>query len=238
MKRMNMKMMLAVLAAVAIWMAAFPAFAETKIAVSGTGETQISADTAIVSLGVSARNQDVLKAQQKVNEVIAEIRKALMDQGVEEECINTDYMNIYAIYDYSDGMEEVSAYNANSTLAIKATDLENVGMLIDTAFAAGANMLNGISFSASDTEAAQEESLKKAVEEAKKKAEVLAEASGLTITGMEIVSEGNVFSYDNSVGNFSAKRMEEEMDIGAGGTVVQAAKLIVTATVNITFTAE
>ena len=237
MKRMNMKMMLAVLAAAAVWMAAFPAFAETKISVSGTGETQISADTAIVSLGVSARNQDVLKAQQKVNEVIAEIRKALMDQGVEEDCINTDYMNIYAIYDYSNEMEEVSAYNANSTLAIKATELENVGLLIDTAFAAGANMLNGISFSASDTEAAQEESLKKAVEEAKKKAEVLAEASGLTITGMEIVSEGNVFSYDNSVGNFSAKRMEA-MDAGAGGTVVQAAKLIVTATVNITFTAE
>ncbi len=233
----RMKMMMAFLAAAAVWMTAFPAAAETKITVNGTGETQISADTAVVSLGVSARDRDVLAAQQKVNEAIAEIRKALTEHDVEEECINTDYMNIYAIYDYSEGTEQVSAYSANSTLAIKVTDLENVGMLIDVAFAAGANMLNGISFSAADTEEAQEESLKKAVEEAKKKAEVLAEASGLNITGMEIISEGNVFSYDNSVGNFSAKRLETA-DVAAGGTVVQAAKLIVTATVNITFTAE
>ena len=47
-----------------------------------------------------------------------------------------------------------------------------------------------------------------------------------------------MYSYDNSVGNFSAKRMEgAAMDAGYG-TMVQAAKLIVSASVSITFTAE
>lgn len=230
----------AIAAAAVLMLGISAALADTKIEVTGTGETQISADTAVVSLGVSARDKDVLKAQQKVNEVIAAIRQRLADKGVPEENINTDYMNIYAMYDYNGDMETVSAYNASSTLAVKVTNMEDVGMLIDEAFAAGANTLNGISFSASDTEKAKAESLKAAYAEAQAKAGVIAEAAGLKITGITVISEGGVFSYGNSVGNFSAKSMDRagsEADAGYG-TVVQAAKLIVSATVSVTFSAE
>ncbi len=232
-----MRKILALLAAAVLLAACSSAAAETRIAVNGTGETRISADTAVISLGVSARDRDVLKAQQTVNENIAGIRQALLSNGVAEENINTDYMSIYAIYDYNEDVEKVQAYNASTTLAVKVTDMDSVGRLIDEAFAAGANTLNGISFSASDTDEARNESLKAAVGEARAKAEVLAEASGLKITGIETISEGNVYSYDNSVSNFSAKRMEGTADTGYG-TMVQAAKLIVSVTVSITFTAE
>jgi uncharacterized protein YggE len=236
-----MKRIFAVMTAVMMLACASAALADTKIEVTGTGETQVSADTAVISLGVSSRDKDVLKAQQKVNEVIAAIRQRLTDKGVPEEHINTDYMNIFAIYDYSGDMETVTAYNASSTLAVKVTKMEDVGMLIDEAFAAGANTLNGISFSASDTEQAKAESLKAAVAEARAKAEVLAEAAGMKITGIQTISESGVFSYGNNVGNFSAKTMgrAEEAVADAGyGTVVQAAKLIISATVSITFSAE
>lgn len=233
----QMRKILALLAASVLLTACSSAAAETRIAVNGTGETRISADTAVISLGVSARDRDVLKAQQTVNENIAGIRQALLSNGVAEENINTDYMSIYAIYDYNEDVEKVQAYNASTTLAVKVTDMDSVGKLIDEAFAAGANTLNGISFSASDTDEARDESLKAAVGEARAKAEVLAEASGLKITGIETISEGNVYSYDNSVSNFSAKRMEGTADTGYG-TMVQAAKLIVSVTVSITFTAE
>ena len=233
----QMRKILALLAASVLLAACSSAAAETRIAVNGTGETRISADTAVISLGVSARDRDVLKAQQTVNENIAGIRQALLSNGVAEENINTDYMSIYAIYDYNEDVEKVQAYNASTTLAVKVTDMDSVGRLIDEAFTAGANTLNGISFSASDTDEARDESLKAAVGEARAKAEVLAEASGLKITGIETISEGNVYSYDNSVSNFSAKRMDGTADTGYG-TMVQAAKLIVSVTVSITFTAE
>jgi uncharacterized protein YggE len=134
----------------------------------------------------------------------------------------------------------LAAYNASSTLAIKVTDMESVGTLIDVAFAAGANTLNGISFSASDTEEAETEAMKKAVADAKNKAEILAEASGLKISAIEIISEGGVYSYQNNVGNgySRAAGMEEPAMKEDAGTVVQSAKLIVNATVSITFTAE
>ena len=133
----------------------------------------------------------------------------------------------------------LTAYNVSSTLAIKVTDIENVGSQIDVSFAAGANTLNGISFSASDTEEAKAESMKKAVEDARKKAEILAEAAGLKIKGIELITEGGVYSYGNSIGNVyrGMDDVVEEAESDAG-TVVQAAKLIVNATVNITFEAE
>lgn len=212
--------------------------AETRISVSGTGETTVSADTAVISLGVNARNKDVLKAQQAVNETIAAIRKALIEQGIREENINTELINIYALYDYSGDQEQLAAYSASSTLAIKVTDMQSVGALIDTAFAAGANTLNGVSFSASDTDEAKAEAIKKAVENAKKKAEILAEAGGLKITGIRTISENSVRSYENSVGNVYAKGMDMMASEEAPGTVVQSARLVVSADVSITFSAE
>ena len=71
--------------------------------------------------------------------------------------------------------------------------------------------------------------------DARAKAEVLAEAAGLKITGIEEISEGGAYSYDNAVGNFRAAQMDK--GTGSAATVVQAAKLVVTVTVNITFTA-
>ncbi len=214
------------------------AAAETKITVSGTGEIRINADTAVISLGVNARNKDVLKAQQQVNETIAAIRTALIIQGVKEENINTEFINIHAMYDYQNDQEQLAAYNASSTLAIKVTDMESVGPLIDAAFAAGANTLNGISFSASDTEEAKDGALKNAVEDAKKKAEILAQASGLEITGIETISEDGVSSYENNIGTVYARGMDIVESAKDSGTVVQAAKLIVSAAISITFSAE
>ncbi len=233
-----MKKLIALLIAAAMLLMTASALAETKITVSGTGEVRVSADTAVISVGVNARDKDVLKAQKKVNEAIAAIRKALIEKDVKEENINTEFINIYAIYDYQGDEEQLAAYNASSTLAVRVTDMESVGALIDTAFAAGANTLNGISFSASDTEEAKAQALKQAVEDAKKKAEILADAGSLKITGIEVISENGVYSYENSIGNVYTRGMDFTAFKEDAGTVVQAAKLIVNASVSITFTAE
>ena len=52
---------------------------------------------------------------------------------------------------------------------------------------------------------------------------------------VEAVTEGGTYSYENSVGNFRTLGKEEAADTG---TVVQAARLIVSANVTVTFTAE
>ncbi len=210
------------------------AVAEQTITVNGNGETLITADTAVVSVGVSVRKKDALEAQGAANEVIASIRAALTGAGLAEEDISTGYISLYAVYDYSKEVEEIIAYSASSSLAVKVTDMGRVGEVIDLAFGAGANTLDGVSFGLADDTAARKESLKAAVEDAKEKAAVLAEAAGLGEIEIESIQEGTVYTYDSGVNNFSRKVFGEEAAAGAP-TVVQAAKICVSAGVTVTF---
>ena len=209
------------------------AFADSEITVTGTGNVLVPADMAVVMLGVSAADKDVRTAQGTANEAIAAIRSALIEGGIAEEDINTDYINIYAMYDYSGGSEQITGYNANSTLAIRVKDIERVGEVIDLAFGAGANTLNGISFSATDTAEAKEMAMRLAVADAQAKADILADAAGLKIRGIEDIAEQNTYSYDKGImNNFDVA------EASAAGTVVQAAKLTVSSSVVITFKAD
>lgn len=211
------------------------ALAETRITVDGTGEVLVSADTAVVSLGVSVRDEDALAAQAGANETIAAIRSILNENGFPEEDINTGMISIYTVYDYADGVEK-SLYQAYSTLAIRTTRMDRVGTVIDLAFKAGANMLDGVSFSASDTSAAEAEALTAAVAEARTHAEILAAAAGMTVTRIEAITEGNSYSYDTGANNFSIKTAEQAYR--DSDTVVRSAKLCVTGSVTVVFIAE
>ena len=79
-----------ILAALLLLTFSSAALADPEITVNGNGEALVSADVAVISLGVSARDRDVLKAQAKVNEAIAAIRTALTEAGVDKQDINTD----------------------------------------------------------------------------------------------------------------------------------------------------
>ena len=213
-------------------------FAETEIVVTGTGEVRVEADTAIISLGVTSRDKQVDIAQQNVNKAVVNIREALIDLGIADENITTDFISIYAGYDYSDYSETIAYYNASTSLMIKVTDISKAGSVIDTAIRAGANQLNNISFSASDTEDAKKEAMKLAVENAKNKAEILADTTGMEIIGIETISEGGVSSYGNLTRNNSGKMMNSMETADSFDTVVQAAKIIVSSSVSIVFIAE
>ena len=211
------------------------ALADTDITVTGSVEALVTADTAVVNLGVRMADRDVLKAQAAVNEAVAAIRDALEADGIPADDINTGFIMIYTSYESGSFGAQEEKYVAQITLSIRTADVALAGRIIDVAFSAGANSLDGISFSASDTEAAKAEALRAAVADAKAKAEVLAEAAGLKIKGIEEIHEGGTYSFDSGLNNFSR---ETAADAKASGTVIRAAKLTVSASVTVTFGAE
>lgn len=205
----------------------------TKLTVSGSGTVLVESDLAVVTVGVREASTDVLVAQSTVNEKIAAIKQALLDAGAKESEINTDSINIYANYDYSDNTEVIVGYTANNTLSVRTTDIDNVGALIDAAFAAGANTLDNVQFTVQDDSEAREQALTKAVEDARRKAEVLAAAAGLQIASIESIAESGVYTYD-SMRNY-AMMDEATTESGGAGTLVQAALVSVDASVSMEF---
>lgn len=237
MKRMLKTLLLACLIALMVFTACADGKDKTEINVNGSGEVLVAADTAVITLGITTQNKDVLEAQNTVNAAIEKIRTALIENGIKKEDINTDRLRIYAVYDYSNNVERLTAYNASSYLAIRTTDMDMVGKIIDIAFGAGANTLNDIAFSASDTEEASTEALTAAVKDARRKAEIMAAAAGLKITGIESITESYSYSGDSGVNAFYKNAVMADEATGAS-TLVQASKLKVSASVSIVFEAE
>lgn len=206
----------------------------TTLSVTGNGTVLVESDLAIVTVGVQETSKDVLEAQSTVNEKIAAIKQALLDAGVEESEINTDSINIYANYDYSDNTEVIVGYTARNSLSVRTTDMDNVGSLIDAAFVAGANTLDNVQFTVQDDTQAREQALTMAVEDARRKADVLASAAGLQVASIERISEGGVSVYD-SMRNYAADTVMAAKESGGAGTLVQAALVSVDATVSMEF---
>ena len=206
----------------------------TTLSVTGNGTVLVESDLAIVTVGVQETSKDVLEAQSTVNEKIAAIKQALLDTGVEESEINTDSINIYANYDYSDNTEVIVGYTARNSLSVRTTDMDNVGSLIDAAFVAGANTLDNVQFTVQDDTQAREQALTMAVEDARRKADVLASAAGLQVASIERISEGGVSVYD-SMRNYAADTVMAAEESGGAGTLVQAALVSVDATVSMEF---
>ena len=229
-----MKKLIVLILSLALCLSLTSALADETITVTGTGEILVTADTAVISLGVNVRKAAAPEAQSGANEVIASIRTALTAAGIPEEDIGTGFINLYAVYDYSKEVETIIAYNASSTLAIRVTDMNRVGEVIDLAFGAGANTLDGVTFSVSDDTAARAEALKAAFADAKEKAETLAEASGQQIA-LQSIQENSIYSYDSGTNNLLRKNSAADVEEAGSPTVVRAAKICISASVTVTY---
>lgn len=200
--------------------------------VYGSGVVSVLADQATVVLGVEEKADDVLEAQDAVNEKINAIYDALIEYGVEPKNIGTDRIYISADYSYPLDIQVLDGYTASNTLEVQTTDIDSVGKIIDIAFEAGANELNSVNFSASNTEEAKQQALTLAVQNAMSKAQTMADAAGVGIGPVLSIEEEQSSGY--AVAGAAYLNMREEA-ADSGSTLVQASTIQVSASVIMEF---
>lgn len=233
---MKIKTILSAFVALMLMLTACGLAEDAKLTVQGTGVVSLDPDTATITLGVRASAADVGDAQAEVNEKLSAVVEKLKSMGVAEEDIHTSSINIYEDYDYgSDDYHSERYYAASNSISVTIKDIENSGSYIDAVFEAGANSFSGISFSASDTEAAKKRALELAVQNAGQKAEVLAGAAGMAISGISAVTEqgSGMYGYYDA-GNSLDVVMEKES--AGAGTLVFSEQIQVSATVTVVYT--
>ena len=200
-----------------------------RLSVTGTGVVNAQADTAFVVLGVREVSGDVTTVQAAVNEKINAVIESVIEAGADIKDISTQSMSIYPRYNYDLPDDPIVGYTAENTISIATGDIENAGRFIDAAFEAGVNIFNDIQFSKRDTTAEGEQALALAVQNARHKAEVLAEAAGMKLGAVVSIQE-NGRTYDNGGALFA-----KEAAMDAAGTVIHAAQLEVTASVTVEY---
>ena len=182
------------------WRPAGPASAATVptnssvqgITVNGTGKVTIKPDLATITIGVQAHAQSAAEAQAKASAAMAKVVDAIKGNGIVEADIATQWVSLEPQYHYkSDGSAPptVIGYVSNQTVSVKVRDLAKVGPVIDTAVAAGANQVSGISFSVADPAAAASQARAAAIADAKTRATELANAAGVTLGAATMITE-------------------------------------------------
>ncbi len=193
------------------------------ISVTGTGKVYVAPDIANVYIGVRSQAADVGSALSQNNAQATSIASTLQEKGVAAEDIQTTAFNVYPQQNYNpDGTPMDTVYVVENTVYIKVRDLNNLGGLLDSVIKAGANTINGINFSLEDSTAAEAEARKLAVEDAKGKAQELADLSGVTLGQLYSV---NVYSSGGPQPVYEAKggaaAASSSTPIASGQLVIQ-----------------
>ncbi|HET8529070.1 MAG TPA: SIMPL domain-containing protein [Gaiellaceae bacterium] len=167
--------------------AADTAPAGRTITTGGSGSVTTVPDRATFTFGADARAATAKAALAQANGAADALVAALKRGGVADADLQTSDVSLTP-QTTQDGTR-VTGYVA-STSVTATTTIANAGPLVDAAVAAGATNVSGPSLSRADTDALYRDALKRAVADARAKADALAAASGLTLGAVRTVVEG------------------------------------------------
>ncbi|MDP4008366.1 MAG: SIMPL domain-containing protein [Candidatus Peregrinibacteria bacterium] len=208
---------------------------ERQISIEGTGKVMAFPDIATITVGIDTKGKEVATAQkensEKNNALIASLKKL----GVAEEDIKTTSYNVYENQEYN---PEVRKYDSlgwmvSQRLEIKIRKMDQLSKVLEAAGQGGANSISGPSFTIDDMTTIKDEAREKAIADANKKAEILADKLDVRL--------GNITSYNEYMQNdrpvyyetMSMKGVDDSMDMAA--PEIQTGQNEYAITINITY---
>lgn len=150
------------------------------INVSGTGTVSVQQDSVDVHLTIQKQAPTASEAQQtsgtSANNVIASLNTYNVTN------LKTESISLQPIYNYTDNPSRIIAFESTYSISYTASP-EIAGDTLDTAVRMGANVIESVDVSSSSQKQddAYQDALKKAADDARKKATTVANALGICI---------------------------------------------------------
>ncbi len=188
------------LAPLALLATTLPAWAGT-VSIAGRGEVQAAPDMAMITSGVTSQGATAREALDANTAAMTALLDELKAAGIEARDIQTTGFSVNPNYVYSDQRDsngysqapKINGYQVSNTVTVIVRDLEALGTILDRSVTVGANTVNGVTFSVSDTTELLNEARKKAFADARAKAELYAETAGTTLGDLESIRESQNF---------------------------------------------
>ncbi len=161
------------------------------ITATGTGKVAASPDEADMSFGVSRTSSSAKDALAQGSTIAAKITSALVKAGIADIDIQTSNLSVYPTYDNSP-KPAITGYQASLTVEAKVRDIATLGDVINAANGAGADNINGPTFTISEDSKYRPAAIDKAVADARASAEAMAKAAGKSVGDVISISETSV----------------------------------------------
>lgn len=156
--------------------------------VDGTGKVSSAPDIAMVSAGVTKNASTVADAQNQTNTAVQEMITGIKNLGIDDKSIQTSNYSVTPQYNQN---QSISGYTVSENVDITVKPIDKINSVIDIATKNGANMVGQVSFGFSDSlkKDLEQKARDMAVQDAKEKANSLAQAAGVRLGSIVDVEE-------------------------------------------------
>ncbi len=159
------------------------------VVTNGEAVVRVAPDVAHVRLTTEARAPTAKAAQQDDAQRMAAVQQALKQLGLGEDVVRTLSYDLQQEFDYDKGKQTPRDYVARHTIEVRVDDVARLGDVIGKAVDSGAAGVAGIQFDVKARESVEREALRKAVEDARARADAAAAGAGTTVGGIVRLEE-------------------------------------------------
>ncbi len=210
--------------------------AANTVTVLGKAVVTSAPDEAILTLSVESDGADPGAAMNANTAAVTKVMERLKAEGVESTAVQTANVAVYPVRTYNPetGEETLTGYRAQNSVTVTFKDAEKIGKVLAASLETGVTNVSGLVWKLRDDSQVVADALKQAVANARTKAEALAEAQGVEIGDVIMMSEGSV--EQPSLPVYTDMAMPYGGDaVRVADTPISAATLDVTATVTVTY---
>ncbi|MEQ1771697.1 MAG: SIMPL domain-containing protein [Devosia sp.] len=181
---------------------ASPAFAAGSMQITGHGEVSAKPDSAYVTSGVTSQGASAKEALDANTADMAKLIEVLKAAGIDADDIQTSGFSVNPNYVYTDARDangyqlppKINGYMVTNSVTVYVRDLGVLGAVLDQAVTVGANTINGINFTVDDPAELYNEARRAAFADARSKAELYADAAGVELGALALVSEQQTYN--------------------------------------------
>ena len=162
------------------------------ITVEGHGEANGVPDSALVSAGVTTQANSAAAALSDNAKTMNRVFGALKSAGVQEKNIQTTNFSVQPQYANNSEDQKIVGYLVTNQVDVTLDHIANAGPIVDALVSAGANRMNGISFTIHDPKPLLMQARASAVEDAVAKAQAYAKAAHVALGPVLSISEAPI----------------------------------------------
>lgn len=204
-----------------------------QVNVNGEGKIKVTPDIACVSLGVENTGKDAATVKKANDEIIDKVLKYIKSYGISPNDFQTTQVSLYKNYDY-----EKKKYNyvANQTITIILKDIKKYDEFMMGITDTGITNIGGVEFKTSKLEQYESEARKKAILNAKAKANDYIQALNMKLGKVLLITD-NSTTYYPQVAMYKGGLRTEAMDAAPRETLA-IGQIEITANVQVAFIIE
>lgn len=205
-----------------------------QISISGEGKVKVTPDIVVIQLGVQNNGKDAKEVKTLNDVTIDKVIKYIKKFNIPSADYQTAQMSLHKNYDYD---KKKYSYQANQTVSVTLKDISKYDAFMMDVMDTGINVINGVEFKSSKMETYETEARKKAILNAKKKADdYVSVLAGQKVGKAILISDNSYTNYPQPV--FMAKGMMAEADTAMPRETLAVGEIEIVCTVNVSFVLE